>query len=93
MAIKYTCNATLCDLKKHVFEFELVKSCAFEYGNGTALIVRPDDERERLYDTRYVSDLSLDMDADDFIYWCDDWFTENYSVIAISAVSVEITYE
>lgn len=46
---------------------ELQKSCAFQYGNGTCVIMEIEGQRTHFFDTRY--DVTLHRDGSNFQEW------------------------
>ena len=58
------------------FTFELCDSPAFQYGNGTSVIVTSDKYKEdsRFIDTRYEEGI-----LSSFQNWCLDWLFNNFS--------------
>lgn len=56
------------------YTFHRCKSGAFEYGNGTSVIVtRASDGYEELYDTRY------DPTVSNFAGWCENWLENHFN--------------
>ena len=61
----------------------LTESGAFQYGNGTMVVIEWDAMKNRiipepeLIDTRY--DVKIHRDGSNFKQWLTDYFTENYA--------------
>lgn len=64
------------------FVASLEKSCAFQYGNGTCVIIKfgkSEDGRSyqsKLIDTRY--DRTISDNEEKFKWWLENWFEYNY---------------
>ncbi len=58
--------------KTKIWEFELLKSSAFQYGNGTSCVITVDGEEHSLIDTRYCKSIIAKFNE-----WCEE-FLDSY---------------
>lgn len=71
-------KVTMLDMSAYQFRFRLEDSPAFEYGNGTCVIVEQEGCQDRMLDTRYVN---VPRDEEGFAMWCSEWLRDNYQVL------------